>query len=526
MNEEFAFELSNIMQPHQILSNEKDIRRETRNVTSDSVEVPLILYPKSADEVQQVIVLANRFKVQLQPYSTGKNWGLGSKLPSGDGLVILDLHRMNRIIEVNEEFGYAIIEPGVTQFQLFEHLNATGSAFMSDTTGSGKDTSLLGNALDKGVGYNLLRYEQLLNLEVVLGNGKVFKTGFGHYEDCKATFVFPDGIGPSYLKMFLQSNFGVVTRAAIALKRRPERNCMFLTFLKNADHLGQAIGEIKTLKQQGLVRSTTHYYENVRAQNGLAPVMHQVLKAMGHAVDREQIMSFLDRWSFGHGVIFSNISGTRLQIAAAKKGLKALRPFGITVYVTDRLMRLGLAATRLLKMNKMHAYVKAGDGFYRMCLGEPSDRPLMSLYWPTQTDLPDDWNNPDQTNIGMNFIVPTVPMSPDLVQQATAIIRDVNKSYRSVQASYSFGLRDDKCCDFSVSTHFDRTEEDSAEESRSLAEELNRKFIENGFHPNRLHVSMMGLVVDPDDIFWQLTRDIKRIVDPHNTIAPGHYNIA
>ena len=46
------------------------------------------------------------------------------------------------------------------------------SSFMSDTTGSGKDTSLLGNALDKGVGYNLLRYQQIISLEVVLWGDK------------------------------------------------------------------------------------------------------------------------------------------------------------------------------------------------------------------------------------------------------------------------------------------------------------------------------------------------------------------
>ncbi len=526
MLEDFLSDVRNLLKTNQILADKDEIARQVENVTSYEIDVPLIVYPESAEEVRQIVLIANRREVSLQPYSTGKSWGLGSKLSSRGGLILVDLHRMNKIIEVNEEFGYAIIEPGVTQFQLFNYLNETGSKFFSDTTGSAKDTSILGNALDKGVGYNMERFKQLLNLEVVLGDGRIFKTGFGHYENCKATYTFPDGIGPSYLRMFLQSNFGIVTRAAVELRRRPEKNCMFVTFLRNEEHLGDAIGILKELKQQGLVNSVTHYYESVRVQNGLAPVMHQDLKEQGIETSRDEIMRFLGRYSFGAGIIFSNIGGTRHQVRAAQKELRRLRPYGFTFYVTDRLISLGLSATRLVGWKKMHAYVKCNAGFYRMALGEPSDRPIMSLYWPIQTDLPEGWNNPDHTEVGMHFIIPTVPMDVKLVQQANSIVRNVNTHYKKVQASYAFGLVDDKTTHFSISTHFNRTDTVARDESRALAEELNQEFIKAGFHPNRLFPGFMDLVVDPDDIFWQITRDIKSIVDPNSVIAPGHYNIA
>ena len=525
MLDDFISDIESLLKPEQILAGKDDIANQVENVTSYRVDVPLILYPETAEEVRQIVLAANRFQVSLQPYSTGKAWGLGSKLSARGGLVLVDMHRMNTIIEVNEEFGYAIIEPGVTQHQLFTHLDETGSNFFCDTTGSGQDTSIVGNALDKGVGYNMERFKQLLNLEIVLGDGRIFKTGFGHYEGCKAVHTFPDGIGPSYLRMFLQSNFGIVTRATVELRRRPEKNCMFLTYLKSEDHLGDAIGVLKGLKQQGLINSVTHYYESVRVQNGLAPVLYQDLKAQGIQTSREDVMAFLSRVSFGAGIIFSNIGGTKHQVRASQKALRALRPYGMTFYVTDPLISLGLFATRLVGWKTMHSYVKSSAGFYRMSLGEPSDRPLMSLYWPTQTELPEGWNNPDHTEIGMHFIIPTVPMSVELVQQANAIVRKVNTHYKKVQASYAFGLVDDKTTHFSISTHLNRTDEVSRNESWDLAKELNEEFIKAGFHPNRLFAGFMDLVVDPDDIFWQLTRDIKKIVDPNGVIAPGHYNI-
>ena len=525
MLEDFISDVKTLLKPDQVLEGENDIARQVENVTSYQVDVPAILYLETAEEVRQIVLAANRFQVSLQPYSTGKSWGLGSKLSSRGGLVLVDLHRMNRIIEVNEEFGYAIVEAGVTQHQLFRHLDDTGSAFFCDTTGSGKDTSVVGNALDKGIGYNLERFKQLLNLEIVLGDGRIFKTGFGHYEACKATHTFPEGIGPSYLPMFLQSNFGIVTRATVNLRRRPEKNCMFVTYLKREDYLGDAIGVLKDLKQQGLVSSVAHYYEGARVQDGLAPVLYQELKAQGVETSREDVTAFLARYTFGAGIFFSNIGGHRHQVKATQKALRALRPYGTTFYVTDRLISLGLFATKLVGWKKMHCYVKASAGFYRMALGEPSDQPLMSLYWPTETELPEDWTNPDHTEIGMHFIVPTVPMDVELVQQADSIVCESNTRYERVQASYAFGIVDSKTTHFSISTHFDRSDEVARDESRALAKELNEEFIKAGFHPNRLFVGFMDLVVDPDDVFWQLTRDIKKIVDPNGVIAPGHYNI-
>ncbi len=38
------------------------------------------------------------------------------------GSIVLDLHRMNKIIEVNEKLAYAVVEPGVTFADLYDSL--------------------------------------------------------------------------------------------------------------------------------------------------------------------------------------------------------------------------------------------------------------------------------------------------------------------------------------------------------------------------------------------------------------------
>src|SRR5581483_1026422 len=83
-----------------------------------SQRIPAILRPASTDQVQECLRIANRFGTPVYPISSGKNWGYGSRVPPVDGCTILDLSRLNRIIDFQEDLGYVTVEPGVTQRQL------------------------------------------------------------------------------------------------------------------------------------------------------------------------------------------------------------------------------------------------------------------------------------------------------------------------------------------------------------------------------------------------------------------------
>lgn len=79
---------------------------------------PAAVAPQSAEEVQAILRAANQHHVPLWPISCGKNHGYGGAAPRMAGTVVLDLNRMNRILEVNVESGYALVEPGVSYFDL------------------------------------------------------------------------------------------------------------------------------------------------------------------------------------------------------------------------------------------------------------------------------------------------------------------------------------------------------------------------------------------------------------------------
>src|SRR5215204_2192008 len=91
-----------------------------------------LLRPANRDEVQECLRIANRFGVPLYPISRGRNWGLGSRVPVRSGCAVLDLSRLDRIIEFNEDYGYLTVEPGVTFAKAFELLTARGSRRMAN----------------------------------------------------------------------------------------------------------------------------------------------------------------------------------------------------------------------------------------------------------------------------------------------------------------------------------------------------------------------------------------------------------
>ena len=96
--------------------------------------------------------------------------------------MVLDLKRMNRIIEVNDKRNYALVEPGVSYFDLFKYIRENGLNLMLDVPDPGWG-SPMGNSLDHGVGYTKGPYRDHfgshIGLEIVSAEGELIRTGAG-----------------------------------------------------------------------------------------------------------------------------------------------------------------------------------------------------------------------------------------------------------------------------------------------------------------------------------------------------------
>ena len=87
-------------------------------------EASAIVMVSNVEQLRAVLGVANRYRVPLWSVSTGRNFAYGGAAPSLKGCVVLDLQRMNRVIDINETLGYALVEPGVSYYDLYQALQA------------------------------------------------------------------------------------------------------------------------------------------------------------------------------------------------------------------------------------------------------------------------------------------------------------------------------------------------------------------------------------------------------------------
>jgi (+)-pinoresinol hydroxylase len=172
--------------------------------------------PANVEEVQAIVKIANQYKIPVWPVSTGKNLAYGGTSPALSGTAILDLKRMDRILEVNERNHYALVEPGVSYFDLYRYIQENKLKVWIDPPDPGWG-GLVGNTLDRGGGRTPMHehFAAQCGIEVVLANGEVMRTGMGALPNSKTRQQYKYGFGPYIDGIFSQSNFGVVTKMGV-----------------------------------------------------------------------------------------------------------------------------------------------------------------------------------------------------------------------------------------------------------------------------------------------------------------------
>lgn len=216
-----------------------------------------VVRPGSVVEVQQIVRVANRLRVPLWPVSTGKNIAYGRMMAVEPGNVVLDLARMNRILEVNEKLAYAVVEPGVTYAQLYKHLRDQNLPLWLDPPATAPGAGPLGNTVERGVGYTPYGEHFLFScgMEVVLPDGRLLRTGSGALPGSRTWHIFKWGYGPYLDGLFTASNYGIVTRLGIWLMPEPPAYQPILMTCDREDDVVAIMDFLRPLKVSHLLPS-------------------------------------------------------------------------------------------------------------------------------------------------------------------------------------------------------------------------------------------------------------------------------
>lgn len=244
-----------------VFTGDEDVAlyRDAYSLVWDEEDEPIpsgAVAPASTEEVQAVVRIANRYRLPLFPISTGKNLGYGGSAPNMSGTFIVDLKRMNRIIEVNDHRNFCIVEPGVSYFDLYNHIQKHGKRLMMDIPDPGWG-SPLGNALDHGVGYTWMNYRDHFGshcgMEVVLPNGEIMRTGMAAVPRAETWAENKYGFGAYVNGLFAQANFGIVTRMGFWMQPAPDHFLAAMVKVPRYRDLVALIDGVNFMEDQGLI---------------------------------------------------------------------------------------------------------------------------------------------------------------------------------------------------------------------------------------------------------------------------------
>ena len=239
----------------------------------------LVVVPGSTEEVARTVAVASQHRTPIVPYGGGTGV-MGAAVP-GQGAVVVDLSRLNRIRSISVEDRVAWVEAGVVLKDLDAALNERGLMLGHDPYST--PIATVGGAIStNGVGYRAARYgsmgAQVLGLEVVLPIGEVLVT--------KA--VPKDASGPNLNALFIgaEGTMGIITAAALRVFRTPEERRFTTISFSSFDDGFRAVSEMFSLGLRPALTDLTE--EPTRQSKELRVLLYLVFEGYREEVEAQQ----------------------------------------------------------------------------------------------------------------------------------------------------------------------------------------------------------------------------------------------
>src|SRR5437762_4108697 len=188
---------------------------ECDGYTVEKSRPDVVVFPNSTEQAAAVVRACNELDVPFLPRGAGTSLA-GGCLAVGGGVVI-SLMRMKRILEVNYRDRYAVVQPGVVNLWLTNHIKGQGYHFAPDPSSQGACT-IGGNTATNSGGPHTLKYgvtvNHVLGVEMVLPDARVVRLG-GPAEDAPGYDLTGVVVGS-------EGTFGIVTKIWVRITLNPE----------------------------------------------------------------------------------------------------------------------------------------------------------------------------------------------------------------------------------------------------------------------------------------------------------------
>jgi 4-cresol dehydrogenase (hydroxylating) len=458
--------------------------------------------PHTVEEVQAVVRIAGEHGVSLWVHSTGRNNGYGGAGPLLGGSVVVSLREMNRVIEIDGELGYALVEPGVRWFDLYEAIEASGHELMLSIADLGWGGPV-GNMLDNGVTYLPygVDWGAMCGMEVVLPSGELMRTGMGAMPGNRTWNLYRRSLGPTLDPLFTQSNFGIVTKLGVWLMPRPEVYMPMWLRVWNDDDLGPLVDTLRRLSLDGTL---------------------QMVPTILNAVNMAAIHSTRTDWYDGEGPVPEPVIERIARELDVGRWMMRFALYGDEPVVAHRFEKIRAALAQIPGSDLR------SSRFRREQFGEieePGEKVLAgipNMSWSHITR----WAGGDSGgHIGFS---PVVPMTGTDILRARDILRT---HVHAAGMDYLAGLLPINARSLIHITMlmFDTADERQTANAYELAKRLVVEMAPHGYGEYRAHVDFMEEAAAQysfgDHAYRRFCETLKDAIDPAGILAPGKNGI-
>ncbi|MEW6355810.1 MAG: FAD-linked oxidase C-terminal domain-containing protein [Planctomycetota bacterium] len=373
-----ASRLREIVGAENVLDREVDLLVYEYDAGVDMAYPRLVCFPTSTRQVSDVVRFLHKQQVPFVPRGAGTNLSGGTVCKDA---VIIELSRINRILEIDYENQRAVVEPGVVNLHLVNEVARNGYLYAPDPA-SQKVSTMGGNIGENSGGPHCLKYgvttNHVLGLEVVLPDGEVIQVG--------GKALDSPGYDLTGVLVGSEGTFGIATKIIVRIIRQPEA---IKTMLAIFDSLQDAADTVSAIIAAGIVPATLEMLDRA-----FIHAIEESLKC-GYPLDAEAVLLIemdgirdgLDRLA-GHvmdlckehkarEVRVAKSETEREQLWAGRRGafgsLARMAPNFLTLDGTVPRTKLPEVLAKVVEIAKKHGLkvancLHAGDGNLHPCL--------------------------------------------------------------------------------------------------------------------------------------------------------------
>ncbi len=455
-----------------------------------------VLMATTVEQVQAIVKICNGYRIPIWTISTGRNFGYGSAAPVERGQVVLDLRKMNKIIEVDPELCSALVEPGVTYQQLYDYIEERKLPLMLSMPAPSAIAGPVGNTMDRGVGYTPYGEHFLMQcgMEVVLANGDMLRTGMGGVKGNNSWQVFKWGYGPTLDGIFTQSNYGICTKMGFWLMPKPPAYKPFSIKYDNEADISEIVELLRPLRIAQIIPNAV-VIANTLWEAGSANVRRSDYIQTPGATPDSVVEKIKHDKGLGAWNVYAALYGTPEQIAVNWE------------IVTQVVKKSG--------KGKIITQEEAGDTQpfkYRAQLmyGVPNLQEF-GLY---------NWRGGGGS---MWFAPVSQARGSETDKQARLAKSILNKHGLDYVGEFIVGWRD---MHHIIDVLYDRSNEEETRRAHACFTELLDAFEKQGYAVYRVNTAFMDRVANSyGPVKREVERKIKRALDPNGILAPGKSGI-